>query len=555
MGGSVYHQDAEEVYPVAVSSDLAGRFEAKVDRSGEHHLRLGAHKADGSGTFKAGGSSPVLARRVAWELAKGPVPRGAQVLSCSVKACVRVDHLRLVTRTAGPRQRRGTGTTRVQVQVNGVRAHRRVRGTRGEVEAVRALLREQLQQAAPRDREASLWSLDDLLDRYLGFLEAQGREVRTRTRYADVKNNWLSSVIGAKPARRVTADDIDRCFARMRKAGQSASSMNQAKALLSGAFKWGRRTGEVLQNPMLGFRMPKSTYVPREKLPPEAEDMSLILSAALEHTPDIAPVLTLAATTGARLGELLAVRGSDIDVHRQSVWVTAAVDPSGNLKDPKRSQHRREVPLDMETLAVLRRQLEAMEERAAFLGVPMAADPFLFSIEADCSTPLIPGRVTKRLAVLKGHLGVEDKRPETVALENEALRLRRSGTVDRSGRPGPEPMDGAAMSYDDIATKLGRTQMWARRACDSALRREQRAGPERVNFNLSFNGFRKFTSSELLDAGFNICVVVERQGHGPTVLAKHYSKARRSAQRKAADHLGRVVHAPNTASAAARRPS
>ncbi|HUZ19055.1 MAG TPA: hypothetical protein VMU75_00590 [Acidimicrobiales bacterium] len=149
--------------------------------------------------------------------------------------------------------------------------------------------------------------------------------------------------------------------------------------------------------------------------------------------------------------------------------------------------------------------------------------------------------MTKRLQVLKGHLGVEDKRPETIALEDEALRLRRSGSVDRSGRPVPAPQDGAAMSYLDVATALGRTESWAQRACAAALRREQAVGRE-LNFNLSFNGFRKFTSSELLDAGFNISVVAQRQGHTPEVLAKHCSKARMSAQRKAADHLGRVVH-------------
>lgn len=532
-----------------MDSELAARFEAKVDRSGEHHLWLGAHKPDGSGTFKAGGDSPVLARRVAWELANGPLPPGARVMSCPLKACVRADHLRLKTNETRSRRRpKAKRTTRVQVQVNGVRAHRRVRGSRGEVESAKALLRDELQRAAPQDRDASRWSLDELLDSYLVYLENQGREVRTLARYADVKKNWLSPAIGAKSARRAYADDIDRCFVRMRKAGQSASSMNQAKALLSGAFKWGLRTGKVLHNPMLGFQMPKSTYVSREKLPPEAEDISLILNAALEFTPDIAPVLTFAATTGARLGELLAVRRSDIDWDRQILWVTGALDPSGRLKDPKRAQHRREVPLDEDTVAVLLRQLEEMEERAAFIGVSLAKEPFLFSTEPDSSAPVLPGRITKRLAVLKEHLGVEDKRPETVALEDEALRLRRSGAVDRNGRPGPAPKDGAAMSYDDIAHALGRTQMWARRACEAALRREQAAGLERVNFNLSFNGLRKFTSSELLDAGFNISVVAQRQGHGPGVLAKHYSKARRSAQRKAADHIGKVVHGRQTGS-------
>jgi integrase len=293
---------------------------------------------------------------------------------------------------------------------------------------------------------------------------------------------------------------------------------------------------------MLDLQVPKSAYMPREKLPPEAQDMSLILTAAMEHTPDIAPILTLAATTGARLGELLALRRSDIDWDRQSMWVAASVDPSGNLKDPKRAQHRREIPLDRSTLAVLRRQIAELNDRVDFLGVQLAKDPFVFSAEADCGAAMRPDRVTKRLAILKGYLGVEDKRADTIALEDEALRLRRSGGVHRAGRPGPSPKDGSAMSYDDIARTLRRSPMWARRACDSALRREQAYHQATLNFNLSFNGFRKFTSSELLDAGFNISVVAQRQGHGPAVLAKHYSKARRSAQRKAADHLGRVVH-------------
>jgi integrase len=177
----------------------------------------------------------------------------------------------------------------------------------------------------------------------------------------------------------------------------------------------------------------------------------LRLSAALEHTPDIAPVLTLAATTGARLGELLALRVPAIDWDRRSVWVRAATDVDGSLMSPKRSQHRRQVPVDECTLDILRRQAEEMADRAAVIGVPLAPEPFLFSDEPDCSAPLRPGVVTRRLGVLKGHLGAEDKRPATIALEDEALRLRRFGKVDRSGRPGPRPMDGAAMSYDDVA--------------------------------------------------------------------------------------------------------
>jgi len=75
---------------------------------------------------------------------------------------------------------------------------------------------------------------------------------------------------------------------------------------------------------------------------------------------------------------------------------------------------------------------------------------------------------------------------------------------------------------------------------------ERRETAQTRGWSLSFDGstlaLRKFTSSELLDAGFNISAVAQRQGHGPQVLIKHYSKGRRSADRRAADHLGKIVH-------------
>ncbi len=529
----------------AMADTPSSRFESHVDRTGAHHLWLGSRNPQrGTGKLKVNGKQ-VTAHRHAWELAFGPLPPGSTVSPCPEEPlCVRVEHLTTSGRSA-PSSRRGggkaAGGTRVQVQVNGIRVHRRVRGDRGDVETTRAMLREQLRRATPQDRDASRWSLADLLDQYLGYLENQGREQRTRTRYESVAKVWVAPTIGSKPARRVTADEIDCCFVRMRTAGQSSSSMNQAKALLSGAFKWARRTGKVLHDPMLGFQLPKSKYIAQEKLPPEASEMSVILDAAVRHTPDIAALLTLAATTGARLSELVALRWSDVDWTRGSLFVRASADEDGSIKDTKRTQHHREVPLDTGTLDLLRRHHADMVERCTAVGVQLAETAFLFTVEPDCGRPMLPSYATKRLQVLKGHLGVEEKRSDTVTLEDEALRLRRFGVVERVGRHGPMPPDGYAMSYQDVAAALGRTRTWAKRACEAALRREHLTSGA-LTCNLSFTAFRKFTSSELLDAGFNISVVAQRQGHTPVVLAKHYTKARGSARRQAADHLGRVVH-------------
>ena len=56
------------------------------------------------------GRATRFAHRVAWELAKGPIPAGAQVLhQCDTPACVNVDHLFLGDNAANVRDRTNKG--------------------------------------------------------------------------------------------------------------------------------------------------------------------------------------------------------------------------------------------------------------------------------------------------------------------------------------------------------------------------------------------------------------------------------------------------------------
>lgn len=99
------------------------------------------------------------------------------------------------------------------------------------------------------------------------------------------------------------------------------------------------------------------------------------------------------------------------------------------------------------------------------------------------------------------------------------------------------------MSFSEIGARLDRSEYWAIKAVAAATEREAAsARGQRFDFDGSILALRRFTSSELLDSGFNISMVAQRQGHGPQVLTKHYAKGRRSADRRAAEHLGRVVH-------------
>jgi hypothetical protein len=90
------------------------------------------------------------------------------------------------------------------------------------------------------------------------------------------------------------------------------------------------------------------------------------------------------------------------------------------------------------------------------------------------------------------------------------------------------------MSLADIGKQFGKSERWAGFAIAAAERRKKTLanGHTDLRFDGSVLALRKFTSSELLDAGFNISMVAERQGHGPQVLARHYARLVRRQTRK-----------------------
>jgi integrase len=479
---------------------LAVRFESKVDRSGEHHLWTGSKKADGSGKMKVDGRT-VAARRVAWELQHGELPPTTDVRGCpDHKACVRVEHLSLATGnetptiTAARRSRRGGGSmTEISPGVYKLfvvagyhddgrprRVVRTVRASRPQ--AAKALAEFVAEVGDGRGLpapDAKSMTVDALLEQYLASCEDDSDDNpkalahSTLVRYRDLKKNWITPVIGGVRLSKLSDEHIDRCFARMRSAGKSHSHMNNAKALLSGALRWAKRRRLVRQNPLDGFELPRSKYVAREVMPPEIDELVALLNGAAEHAPDIAPVLSLAATTGMRRGELSGLQRGKVDLKAGRLFVDRAVNDAGGevVEKPTKTHQTRWVSLDPASVRVLSGHLRDMEKRAAQFGTVLDDNDYVFSLEADCSKPMRPEYMTRRMRQLR--------------------RVLDLGNAD---------------------------------------------------FDATILALRKFTSTELMDAGFNPSLVSGRQGHTVQVLLNHYSKARRSADKKAAAHLGRRVH-------------
>lgn len=186
----------------------------------------------------------------------------------------------------------------------------------------------------------------------------------------------------------------------------SNTTVRQVHFLLHGAFKRAVRWRWVSSNPLLQAEPPAARKP--EPRPPTAEETARIVNAAWED-PEWGTLLWLAITTGARRGELCALRWSAVDLDRCVLRLRQSVarKPGGwYLKDTKTHQHRR-VALDPVTVELLLEHRARYEERVALLDLPPSPDAFLFSPAPDNSTFLVPESVTKRYERLVKRLGIE----------------------------------------------------------------------------------------------------------------------------------------------------
>lgn len=321
-----------------VVRQLERRIVEKVVRIGEHEIWTGAKKLDGTGVMKVGGRV-VTVGRVVWERAHGPLTENARVLACSEeRACVRLDHLRLdrdraTTRRprrkaaagAGSKRRLRPGVWKLEVSISPGgggsrrRAYRTVRAdSAAEASRLLASFVTEVREAAPRaGGNGNSLTLDEAVERYLGHLRHEkGRADKTVDGYRLLHETWFAESIGGGRLAGFDVTTFDAVFGGMRAAGRSESRLRQAKALYSGLFRWAKARGLVERNPMADFEMPTSSYVSRERTPPEAEELALFLRTVAGQAPDVVRVLTLGATSCMRRGELVALRRSAVDWER-----------------------------------------------------------------------------------------------------------------------------------------------------------------------------------------------------------------------------------------------
>lgn len=179
---------------------------------------------------------------------------------------------------------------------------------------VEALAAMQRRSSGPRDREAGVRVVGDLLSRWVAAQERrqQAGEIAPRTlrAYRVLASHWQGA-IGDISVRRLRAHDVEDALTTWRSVDHMAPrSARQAAVVLRAAWAWGVRRDlcpPLELRRLAGEQVRESEYVIRDHTPARVE-----VAAALEHVREpYRAALRLMALTGARIGEIVAAQVED----------------------------------------------------------------------------------------------------------------------------------------------------------------------------------------------------------------------------------------------------
>jgi integrase len=212
------------------------------------------------------------------------------------------------------------------------------------------------------------------------------------------------------PVVKVTTKTLTDLYGAHQARGLAPRSVYQIHACLSSMFtqacRWGWRDSNPAQ-----WADPPSIPNTTPVVASPAEIRALIDAAEQSRRPEYARALLVSATTGLRRAELCGLRRDrDIDFDERVLTVSSSVVALPNapmLEIPTKNRRVRAIALDELTASILQAQVDMLERRAAFGGIELIDDPYVFSDMPDASIPWRPDSVSQYFGRLRVRAGVE----------------------------------------------------------------------------------------------------------------------------------------------------
>ena len=260
----------------------------------------------------------------------------------------------------------------------------------------------------------------------------------TLRRYKNLLSKRILPALGSRRVNSIRTVDLDRLYLGLSNdVGLAPATVRQAHAVIRRAFRQAVRWGWIATNPATNATPPRLVRV--DLSPPNVDQVGKLLQQASTDDPDLGRFLHVAASTGARRGEICALRWRNLDAKLNTLTIERSIIeiPGGIAEKDTKNHANRRMALDPGTLNVLEEQRRDALKRAAQSGAKLTDESFIFSREPDGLIPWIPGNVTRRFQSLRRALGYDSMRLHDLR-HFTATRLMAAGVPVRtvSGRLG-----------------------------------------------------------------------------------------------------------------------
>src|SRR5271154_5086886 len=196
--------------------------------------------------------------------------------------------------------------------------------------------------------------------------------------------NPIIPALGSTQVAKLTPTDLDRFYRQLLEVGRSRgpyapATIRRVHGIVRRALTQGVRWGWITHNPAIDASPPR---VPMKELkPPDPGQVVRLFRLAQESDPELATFIMLAASSGARRGELLALRWSDIDLDSGTLSIERGIVRVGDslIEQGTKTHQSRRISLDAGTVAALRAHEDRMAERAQVASTLITSESFVFS--------------------------------------------------------------------------------------------------------------------------------------------------------------------------------
>lgn len=295
----------------------------------------------------------------------------------------------------------------------------------------------------------------------------------------------IKPVLGSVRLDKLGADKLDAAYRRWLDEGLSPTTVRKYHSILSAACRQAVRWGWIDRAPT-DRATPPAPAKTQMRVPTPAQ-LDELYTAALAVDPVLGAAVAMAALTGMRRGELVALRWTDVDLVAGLVHVQRGITvvDGESVVGPTKTHATRRIALDELGVSVFRRRWDDARDLSERAGSPLVADPYVLSYNANGARPVGPDTLTHRFSSL--------------------CRSVQEGARNRAVGDG-------------------------------------RTVGEAETFGFRFHDLRHFSVTTLIAAGVDVRTVAERHGHAQaTMTLNRYAHALPERDRAAAGVLGRSL--------------